>query len=277
MGRISDKVRQILGVQPADSVSGEHSSTIKAEKTSFPAGRVDTGMKIEIPERTLTANMTGQVTLSGYLFDMHFNKGSLKRISSEASIIFDRLNSRTFFTTDEEDIQYRNESAFAFDSENEYGLRTLQIPKNRNYDCRVFTDFIFSRLTEKADILLTADYPEFDNDVTSAALFEFSLRNSNKSGITISSDSSEPEVIKPDTETSLEIVGKQFEISTNQTTVSLAYAVDTNLNTLAVKTGSRHGRKVLFINPGGSYTRAPADFYSGVTEQINIRINFRKN
>ena len=248
-------------------------------KTDFPAGRQLFEATGAETERTLTANMTGQVTLTGETFDLQFNRGALRRITREGNVLFDKLNSRTRFITGEEKIEYRNESAFAFDSESDYGLRTLQVPKKKNdHSRRVITDFIFNRLSEEAYITCCIDYPEFNDGSTvlEASIFElrFSFKNQ---GLKIITEDRNDEVEVP-VEADLYIPGRSFTISGDGKKIRLSCMEEYNsrkfsqITGLPIRTASSHGKTLLFLNPGGSYVPAPAEYYSGISERLCFKL-----
>ena len=245
---------------------------------TFPIGRKIKDAAEAPAERTLTANMTGQVMLAG-IIDLHFNKGSLRRISRDGKTLLDKLNCKTKFSTLENNIEYRNESAFAFDGEPEYGLRTLQVPHRKKNSRRIVSDYIFNRDSEQCLINISAEYPLFEPDavVTEAALMEFQLPVT-KRGIIIRSDKKEDTIITSEDELNIIIPGRSFTITLEDHSLGLNFIDKYNsrrfvqIRNLTVKTKTVRRKKYLLINPAGSYTAAPAEYYNGVKEQLCIEL-----
>jgi hypothetical protein len=75
------------------------------------------------------------------------------------------------------------------------------------------------------------------------------------------------------------IPGKSFTISSDSRIFQLSFHDNlennsvSSINALSVKTGFHKGRKVLYINPGGSYKPSPASHYSGISEQFCFSIS----
>jgi len=256
---------------------------LSGPKQNRPAERANGKYGIKAANRTLTANMTGQVTLTGNYADLHFQKGSLKKISSSASDLITGLNSRTRFVTSKGIISYRNESAFSFEDYPEYGLRTLQIPQQRRKrDFRVITDFIFGGAHEDCMISVTIDYPVFDEKITvyESAVFETPLFSLTEAKIEITADENHKEtvVILPGESKKLFIPGRVFKIRSEYKTFRIAFPHQmknsqiSGIDGLSVKTAQLKGENILFINPGGSYSPAPAGKYSGIREQFCFTI-----
>lgn len=288
---MTDKLKQFIKFHAAlfnsRSSSPAPESKVKTEKTGvsdFPAGRQpekDAAIPIK---RTHTANMTGQVALTGTGFDLHFISGALNKISLEKKFLFDKLNSRTYFKTSKRSIIYRNESAFAFDGDPEYGLRTLQVPQRRKSSNRVYTDFIFNRATEQCIILITAEYPEFGpkESVYKSALMELQLPIS-KNGILIKTEDQSEITIGLEDEVDIKIPGKSFSLANDEQALILEYMDEYNFKKLAsidglsIRTKLIRGKKLLLINPAGSYAPAPAEYYSSIKEQIGIELKISGN
>ena len=162
--------------------------------------------------------MTGSITLAGTPVNLHFNRGSIKSISSPAGEIISNMNGRTRFLSSQGDVNYRNESAFAFDDDTEYGLRTLQIPQDRKKpDYRVITDFIYGESSTEALVSVTVEYPEFKKDtiIYEAAVFETPLFKLTGPGISISVEDegvsgSSTIKISPSDDISMLLAGKRF-------------------------------------------------------------------
>jgi hypothetical protein len=239
--------------------------------------------KLETVNRTLIANMTGQVTLAGDPLDLHFKQGSLQSISRNQEILFSRLNSRTRFITSGGVLLYRNESSFSFEDNFEYGLRTLQIPKlrkKRNF--RVITDFTFDEKHKKAVISMNVDYPVFEEGliIFEAAVFETPLFDLTENGIEIISDKSpeEPVLIKAFEERKLFIPGSSFKIKSENKILRIEFPKKLKGHRISpvvglpVRTGLIGDSSVLYINPCGSYTPAPSEHYSGIREQLCFTI-----
>lgn len=229
--------------------------------------------------RSLNANMTGQITLNGTSLDLHFNQGSLKKISRNQQPLFSSLNSRTRFVTSGGTLNYRNESAFSFEDDSEYGLRTLQIPKLRKKrSFRVITDFLFGEKHEEALITVTVDYPIFGEGliINESAVFETPLLEVPENGLKIESDTRkvQPVHIQSTDEKKMFIPGKTFRIKSGNRILTLSFPEKLKnhqispIDGLSAKTVLKNEKAVLFINPGGSYTPAPAEHYNGVKEQF---------
>lgn len=248
---------------------------------NFPAGRITRNCTPKPADRILTSNMTGQISLTGESFNLHFTKGTLKKLSSNDTVIFDKLNSRTRFKTNYGTVKYRNESAFAFEGNDDYGLRTLQVPKkNSKSSCRVITDYTFSRDADDAVITITADYPEFrkKSKVQESSVFEFRIENKRPEGIRISSDCSDEITVRPETYSKFSIKGNVFRFFTGESALELEISNSASsgnfsrLNSLSLKSSVVKGTSVIFINPGGSYCSAPAEYYSGIHEQLRFKL-----
>ncbi|MBI9106077.1 MAG: hypothetical protein JEZ04_04980 [Spirochaetales bacterium] len=252
---------------------------------NLPASRssAEKDDRTEAVLRTLTANMTGHVMLTGNSADLHFYKGSLKKISKEGRAIISGMNSRTRFVTSRGTIAYRNESAFSFDDYPKYGLRTLQIPQNRKqYDFRLITDFILEENQNEAIVSITVNYPIFEQGtiIKEAAVFETPLFSLNEAKVEITADGNREKtiIIHPEDTKNLLIPGKAFEIKSENRTFRLTFLEKIEghrfslIEGLSVGTGYSNGNKVLYINPGGSYSPAPAWCYSGLREQFGFKI-----
>ena len=252
------------------------------ERAVFPAERQGKG-ELSIAERSLTANMTGQVRLAGIPFDLQFNKGYLKKISRDGETLLDKFEGRSYFRTDSETLEFRNESAFAFESDPEYGLRTLQVPKRRTGGRRIITDYIFNRETEECLITAFIEYPDFADGsiVTDSAPFELRFRLEDRE-LSVGASGGKKRTVESEEETGFFIEGKSFEIEAGGAVIELRFRSEyrgqrfTEPDKLEVKTETNRRRRYLLVNPGGSYTPAPADYYSGAREQICLQLNVRK-
>ncbi len=259
----------------------------KPDVANFPAGRKNQNNNAEATDRNLTSNMTGQVALTGTVFDLHFSKGSLRRIGRNGTVLFDKLNSRTYFTTSSGNIKFRNESAFAFEDNTEYGLRTLQIPEqDRTHEHRIITDFIQNRETNELFFTFTIHYPEFGKDtiIFEAAVCEFRVPFRADTGVVISTDdqSFDDVLINGEQDSSIFIPGSSFMIKASGKNISIRFQGPSdspdsengsNISGLSVKSSIHRGNHVLFINPGGSYIPAPAEYYSGISEKFSFRLD----
>ena len=288
MIKIADKMKRILNFsdykEPAepDETGNSNDQTEPPSEKDFPAGRKTAASAIEPAERTLTANMTGQVTLTGHDFDLHFISGSLKGISRAGRPVFDKLNSRARFETSEKSIGYTTESAFAFDGDPEYGLRTLQIEQKKNGDNRIYTDYVFNRETGSCRIICMVEYPGFkaDEKIAVSAPFEFRIRLGNRA-VTINSDSGESVLSTKDFSNTTHIKGSSFEIQTGSKLLKLKYIDKYNSKKLQLPEGLSIGietirrRRYLLLNPFGSYTPAPAECYNGIKEQFCIELEIK--
>ncbi len=284
MSKIHEKGKQIFKTPSTGSGAEESLQEESPEEKDYPLMRKINEVSNFSADRTLTANMTGQVTLTGSSFDLFFNKGTLKSISKNGTAIFERLNSSTFLSTEEDKFYYINESAFAFESEDEYGLRSLHVPKKKEAPAgKVITDFIFNRKNEDAYLIFTVHYPEMNKELTikESALFEIRIsgRVSEQSIISEGKTSkSDKEAVLPAKGESTFIEGSSFRISSGKRCMRISFIDEydsqkySKPSGLAVKTVSKYGKRRLMLNPGGSYTPAPASFYSGIIEQFCIKL-----
>ncbi len=284
MSKIHEKGKQIFKTPSTGSVTEESLKEESPAAKDYPRMRKINEDSNFSADRTLTANMTGQVTLTGSRFDLFFNKGTLKSIIKNGTAIFDKLNSSTFLSTGEDKFYYVNESAFAFESEDEYGLRSLQIPKKKEAPAgKVITDFIFNRKNEDAYLIFTVHYPEMNEELTinESALFEIRIsgRVSEQSIISEGKTSkSDKEAVLPAKGESTFIEGNSFRISNGKRCMRISFIDEydsqkySKPSGLAVKTVSKYGKRRLMLNPGGSYTPAPASYYSGIIEQFCIKL-----
>lgn len=290
MVKIANKVKQFL-ILPSFKKETGHSASLSnvPSGTGFckdgyptPSGRKNPE-NIPIVPRTLTANMTGIVTLTGTSFNLNFKKGSLTGISRNRTPLIEKMHSCAYFTSSDGIIRYRMESSFSFDGETEYGLRTLQIPKAGNSNHRIFTDYTFCDEYDDAVITIVTDYPDFlpGTSVLESAVFETPVFRIDESGIevTADNDSDNKLIITPETGGPLCINGSSFCISASGISLDLTLLSDDGKKTegkLPLKTGHYRGERYLFINPGGSYEPVPAECLSGLREKISFRLNIRK-
>ena len=282
-----DKLKQILNFtvpEPLSSIENTVGSSVVEEEyhsSDFPAGRSPAGTTAVKPaERTLTANMTGLVTLTGYDFDLHFSSGHLKKISRNSRGIFDKMNCITRFETSERKIGYTTESAFAFDGEKEYGLRTLQIPQKIVEVKRVYTDFTFNRESGGCYIICTIEYPEFSavEKVRVSAPMELRLRLDNREAAIKTEKSGD--TFSPGTDFQFDYLeGKSFEIAIENKVLNLSFQSEYNSRRFTVPGGLAIGidsirrRRFLMLNPFGNYRAAPSEYYNGITEQFCLKID----
>ena len=170
MVKIPSKFKQLLDFYSTRAMETRGQGSSAAENAvidRFPAGRAGSHPSPAVTDRPLQANMTGHVTLAGAPFDLGFHNGSIRRITKENETLLDRLSGRTFIRTSESRINYRNQSAFSFDNGDEYGLRSVFVPGNRQYsENKVFTDYFFNRLSDEAYISVNIDYPDLNADTT---------------------------------------------------------------------------------------------------------------
>ncbi len=287
------KIMQLLkfpAVNRSNWAGSVYSAEEKPDIADFPAGRKPSNGAVQVKERNLTSNMTGQITLTGASLDLHFNKGSLRRINSNGTILFDKLNSRTRFATSSGNIKFRNESAFAFEDNREYGLRTLQIPENKKIrEYRLITDFIQNRESNELFLTFAVNYPEFEKNtiIFESAVCELKIPFKSESGVEIISDSQSSGnlLIKDDPDDNIFIPGRSFTIKTSCGNLSIVYTDPSELpelydsenfstiSGLSVKNRTQKGKHVLYINPGGSYTPAPAEYYSGISEKFSFKLD----
>ena len=245
----------------------------------YPSGRVPEGTKPLKDERALIANMNGHVTLTGGPVDLQFNRGLLRRICRGKNILLDRLDCRSYFSSSSGRTDFTNESAFSFDSETEYGLRSVQVSTGAGGG-RIVTDFVLTRVPEEMFFMFSVEYPEFEEHetVTEAAVMEFSLFNSSR-GITVKALDAPGESLKvmPDDHLCRAVPGHGFELSDGRQTLRLSGLSEyrgsglSEIKSLALRTAVYRGRKVLLVNPGGSYSPAPASCYSKIRERFCFR------
>ncbi len=227
--------------------------------------------------RTLVANMSGQTQLAGEKMNLHFYRGRPTGVSCSKLSILNWTGGGASIKSSEGVFKYTNESAFSFEDEDEYGMRTLQYPEKLGQEKRIITDFYFSDNFEDPLISLFADYPQLPDDsiIYEASLCEIPLFDLRRGEIKIeysSSDGSSGSA-EPGREFGKWLIpGNRFTLKSGKRLVEISYSDDksgTNPG-LPVKIADHRGRRFFFINPGGNYYPVPAWFYSGRRDHIQF-------
>ncbi|MDC7125965.1 MAG: hypothetical protein PQJ46_10390 [Spirochaetales bacterium] len=251
--------------------------------SASPAKRTVPASDELIPKRILTANMNGQITLSGIDMDLHFTKGYIRGLTQCDTQRVNCFKSESYITTSLRKIKFRNESAFAFDSENEYGLRTLQVPKG-NEKNRIITDFCFNREKEEFTCSIFIQYPTFKRreKILASAPIELQLDISSYPVEIITNDSDNPVSFHTNNQKYAKLKGSSFDINYKETTVSLSFLQTYNgkkvseIKTLEAKTAIKGKHNILKINPGGTYTSSSAENFNGIKEFFCFNVKLKK-
>ena len=227
--------------------------------------------------RTLVANMSGQTQLAGEKINLHFYRGRPTGVSCSKLSILNWTGGGASIKTSEGVLKYTNESAFSFEDEEEYGMRTLQYPEKLSQDSRIITDFYFSDNFDDPLISIFADYPELPDDsvVYEASLCEIPLFDLRRGEIKIEYSSSDGSSGSAEPGRGIGkwlIPGNRFTLRSGKRLVEISYYSDTNgINPgLPVKIAGHRGRRYFFVNPGGNYYPVPAWFYSGRRDHIQF-------
>ncbi len=253
----------------------------ETDPANFPAGR-RLSEPVSPGEPVLTSNMNGQVTLAGSPFNLQFSRGHLKKISFENSTDSIKIESRTYLQSSLKKIDYRNESAFALDTDSDYGLRSVQICKKTDCIRRIITDFFFNRVSDECFIACCVDYPVFEPEdtVTASAPLELSIRIGE----------TDPEIHTPDSTVTVRqnfrseavtIPGSSFEIHAGKHIQTIEFIREygtrrfVSVDRLEARITTKHGARHLQFYPGGSRKAAPAGFYSGLTEQFCFKLGIK--
>lgn len=284
------KIRGILNnlsslVSPSDKSSSVGNSMSEEDMKYYPAARLKDKLPAEVLNRSLQANMTGHVVLTGSDFNINFHSGLIKKISTDHETILDHFHSRTYIKTDKETITYRNQSAYSFDNGDEYGLRAVFVPRNRKYgDYKTIMDYYFDRNTEEAFISVFADYPDLDSKVRilEAAPFELKLPFRDNFDFKISSGSETEIFISHEDSFHERIHGNSFSIETGnlKLVITLDYLESKDqqaIDFIEIKTKKTGTSKSLLINTGGSYFSTPASAYSGLKDRFRIKLEVHRS
>ena len=272
------RIKELFNIQRSTTASDERNE-LSDTISRYPAGRIEPGTTRKAVNRTLQANMTGHVTLSGFFFNINFQNGLMTKLNNEDAAFITKISSRTFIKAGSSRIDYRNQIAFSFDTGDEYGLRSVFVPRNKNLkDRKTIVDYYFNRISDEAFITVNIEYPEFESDerVEEAAAIEMTVSASGDQEIIIGSDMEKDTAVKKEDSICGIISGKTFSINTGEKRISLSLT-DAAFEHIEFKSTAAKKRNSVSINVGGSYQAAPASYFSGVTEQFTLKLEVHRS
>ena len=240
----------------------------------------------KISDRTLVADMSGEITLTEGRLSARFEGGRLNGILDGTSEIVTGAAATARMVRGEQIHEYTTISAFSFDDRNSRGLRVLLGVSGPELSAagQIVADYFFEEGKEPLSISLRVSHPEFKDDatITEYSLFELPL---------FLVDRQRPVEVEgqyPDgdrytlhltpTPGELLLFGNNFRFTCGDREFVLGFACPTGAppEVLPVRFRSAGEALLLSINPFGSYLPSPVSAFAGREEQLELTVTARQ-
>ncbi len=245
-------------------------------------GAIGLDSQLRADERTLVADMSGEVLLTESELSARFKQGRIVAIRRDGHEAACPLPARSFLRFEGKTSEFTTISSFSFEGPRARGLRVVQKLDSENLATpgQIVADYYFEEGEEDLLISLTVAYPELKNvdRLEGYALLEWPL-------FALSSDECvEANCEYPDGEgctlqvmpqtDSIQLVGCKFHFKVRDTVVRVLFNRLENALPEVLPVGFRRakGLNVFCINPRGSYSPSPAAAFGGVTEQLHFAV-----
>jgi hypothetical protein len=237
-------------------------------------------------ERTVVADMSGEVTLNESRLRVRFLQGRMIGILIGQYEILSGLPASSRFVRGERLLEFSTVSAFSFEDDRDRGLRVVQRLDGDDLATpgRIITDYYFRDGREELFISITASYPEFKSadDIDIYSLLELPLFSVG-SEETIEVKGEYPDgvqyslTLRPDPAPIL-LCGVSFRFVSGPRVFRLSFESRHGAppEILPVRFKTKGADHHLWINPCGSYTKSPAASFAGMQEQFHLSINADK-
>lgn len=245
---------------------------------SSPVDHFCREINYRLPEqRTLLADMLGDVILEDDDFAVHFSEGSLAGFSAKGEEIIPKLKTESRFNLSNDNTVFHSAQAYSFEDETTRGLREVQnFSLSDKKNGRFTKDYYFIEGSSYLILTLLAEYPELPRGsvVESSAPAEITLFSvPEEDEITCVINSEKKTVFN--TEGLYHPLGGVFHFTAGKRFFTLSLDKKTSLPAmiLPVKVEIKDGVKTLSINPLGNYFPQRGEGYSNIREQHSLLIH----
>lgn len=254
---------------------------IESAKGMLGSERLD-----KVRDRTLVADMSGEITLTEGRLSVRFLGGRLTGILDGTSEIITGEAAAARMVCGEQTLEYTTISAFSFDDRSSRGLRVLQGLNGPELSApgQIIADYFFEEGKEPLSVALRVTHPEFKDErlISEYSLLELPLFLVDEKR-TVEVDGQYPDGdryalrLNPAPGNRL-LFGSDFRFTCGDRELALSFACPTGAppEALPIRFYRAGQALLLAINPFGSYLPSPVAAFAGREERLKLTIRAQR-
>jgi len=235
------------------------------------------------PDRTLIADMLGEVLLDEGDFAVRFSSGRLRGMARGGREFLAGLPSRSYLTVGRREIPFSVVNAFSIESEHVRGLRVScqAIDPDFVHPGAITQDFLLVQDFRQLVVAITVRYPELQPQlyVEACAAMEVPLFHLEENEeITIEAcypDGEEYRLKIPPAAGTLALPGCRFRFTRGESTFLLAFphGESTSIDVLPLLITAEERGHLLSVSPRGLYGKTAANRLAGIEEHFTLFVD----